>query len=447
MEEYLSTLLSQIRCKKAREWVGLEIRGHIEDQTGANITHGMEPEKALAAAVRDMGDPVEAGLSLDRIHRPKLSLQVLIIMIAITCLSLITHLIIGLSAETIGGYSSQHYITRSAVHILLGFAVMLLCYRLDYSFLARHARTIAIVFYGFLFLEIFFWGGIVHGARTFFSIAGLRVSLIQCLLFSVPLYGALLGRLQSQGYRGIVKACLWMLLPPFLGRCIPCMSQAMFIFFLMALLLTLAVAKGWFAIAKKRLFLIIFWSVILLLPVLYLVCGVVFQFFAVYQIDRIKNFFTSNEYNYIANLLRGYMGSARLFGSSNAVFEDYLPNYNQDYILTFMSSYYGIAAAFLICVLILFIGGKLLHLSLRQQNHRCGTLIGCGCGLVLLGSAVLNILENLGLLPLTQTFLPFFSSGGTGMIISYALTGIALSVYRYKDVLPPETFRGTKRLI
>ena len=67
----MEVLLEQIRCKRAWAMIEEEIRNHILDQAEANRQQGMEEEEALAEAVRDMGDPVEAGVALDRIHRPQ----------------------------------------------------------------------------------------------------------------------------------------------------------------------------------------------------------------------------------------------------------------------------------------------------------------------------------------------------------------------------------------
>ena len=63
MDEYLKTLLEQIRCKKARPYVKQEFQDHIEDQIEANMHAGMDREQAEREAVRDMGDPVETGIS------------------------------------------------------------------------------------------------------------------------------------------------------------------------------------------------------------------------------------------------------------------------------------------------------------------------------------------------------------------------------------------------
>ena len=44
MEEYLKTLLEQIRCKKAHASIYHEIRGHIEEQVADNIAEGMSKD-------------------------------------------------------------------------------------------------------------------------------------------------------------------------------------------------------------------------------------------------------------------------------------------------------------------------------------------------------------------------------------------------------------------
>lgn len=55
MEEYLKTLLEQIRCKKAHASIYHEIRGHIEEQVADNIAEDMSKDDALKAALNDMG--------------------------------------------------------------------------------------------------------------------------------------------------------------------------------------------------------------------------------------------------------------------------------------------------------------------------------------------------------------------------------------------------------
>ncbi len=50
-----------------------ELEDHIEDQKCDYMTEGMEPSEAEETAVLEMGDPVEVGIKMDRIHRPKMA--------------------------------------------------------------------------------------------------------------------------------------------------------------------------------------------------------------------------------------------------------------------------------------------------------------------------------------------------------------------------------------
>ena len=68
--EYMETLKEQIQNKRARSLVAEEIRGHIEEQAKEYQAEGMSKEDAEREAVRQMGDPVETGLSLIHISEP-----------------------------------------------------------------------------------------------------------------------------------------------------------------------------------------------------------------------------------------------------------------------------------------------------------------------------------------------------------------------------------------
>jgi len=58
MEEFIKTLTEQMRCARARDGVARELSDHILDQAEAYEQSGMERGKAVAKAVREMGDPV-----------------------------------------------------------------------------------------------------------------------------------------------------------------------------------------------------------------------------------------------------------------------------------------------------------------------------------------------------------------------------------------------------
>ena len=88
LDEYLDTVSEQIRYKKIRSTVVKELENHILDQAEAYEACGAFPEEAMERAVREMGDPVETGVSLDRIHRPQMSWGIVITIGLISLLSI-----------------------------------------------------------------------------------------------------------------------------------------------------------------------------------------------------------------------------------------------------------------------------------------------------------------------------------------------------------------------
>lgn len=66
-------------------------------------------------------------------------------------------------------------------------------------------------------------------------------------------------------------------------------------------------------------------------------------------------------------------------------------------------------------------------------------VMGFGCGMIILLNILLNLLGALGIIPPASSFLPFLSIGRSNILLCYALVGIIMSIYRYKDVYPKKS--------
>ena len=143
MDEYLKLLLEQIRCTKARPYIKQELQDHMEDQIAENMKAGMDHEQAEKEAVRDMGDPVETGISLDSIHRPQAAWKLLGIIIFISIAGVLIHAGISGKASENAVAGSDRYV----FHVMIGLAVMMILYLLDYTVLAKFSKIIAAVYW------------------------------------------------------------------------------------------------------------------------------------------------------------------------------------------------------------------------------------------------------------------------------------------------------------
>ena len=95
MHEYLEILKAQIRYVKVRDSVAKEVEDHIKDQAMAYRQSGMTESEATAEAVRQMGDPVAAGVELDRIHRPAMDWKLVAFVAVLSIIGLLVQYAFG----------------------------------------------------------------------------------------------------------------------------------------------------------------------------------------------------------------------------------------------------------------------------------------------------------------------------------------------------------------
>lgn len=422
MDEYLKILLDQIRCKKAWPYIKQELQDHMEDQIEANMSAGMNYEQAEKEAVRDMGDPVETGISLDSIHKPQIAWKLLVIIAFVSMIGVLIHT--GITGR-IGGnlaVASDRYI----IHVMIGFMVMMFLYLLDYTVLARFSKIIAAILLLICFVTLLF-GGTINGSKYFLILPGNELVPV-LMLFYIPIYGAVIYKYHGQGYKGLMKTIAWMLIPVALVCRLPAITIAGVMLISMLIMLTIAVQKGWFTVQRKK--------VICGLWVSFLTCPVIVAFaiylkngLAEYQMERVHAVFSGESF------LHSFWKTNKLVGKSGTDITENLPKFNTDYILTYLSSVYGTIAAILLCCIVAVLILAVFNTAMKQKNQ-LGMMMGCGCGIVFLVSFLLNVLENIGIFPQTTTFLPFLSAGGSYIIVSYGLMGIVLSTYRYKNIYP-----------
>lgn len=88
MCEYIEAATSQIRARRARDMVARELEAHIEDQAAYYKEQGMSEAQAEQEAVRQMGNPVEVGISMDQIHRPRTDWKMILMLVFLCGLGL-----------------------------------------------------------------------------------------------------------------------------------------------------------------------------------------------------------------------------------------------------------------------------------------------------------------------------------------------------------------------
>ena len=193
MNEYLSQVTDQIRCQKVHKAVRAELQAHLEDQAEAYESEGMSADEAMEKAVLEMGDPVETGVSLDRVHRPHMEWSALLLVGVIGIFSVILYMFAPFDYnEDIQNMS--WYGMRQLVFTVAGYAVMLLVCRLDYSILDRFGTLVAGIVVALMLLATQF-GLTVNGATyclyedSNHGIAVVVCSIVRVCTLSLPWTG------------------------------------------------------------------------------------------------------------------------------------------------------------------------------------------------------------------------------------------------------------------
>lgn len=428
MEEYIKKLLEQIRCEKAHSGIEAEIRSHIEDQIEDNMACGMDREEAEKAAVADMGDPVEAGVSLDRIHKPKVAWGMIGLMAVISIIGIVIHNLMGTDTDDMGYYLSH----MSNVMYILGFIIMVIIYYIDYTAIARISKMLGAAMIAAC-VYCMFWGVYINGARVWISLLHFTISIDSLMLLYVPIYAGIMYQYRNTGLGGFIKSILWMVCPVVILIRLPCLTTAIILVVSMLTLLTLAIINGWFKIHKIAS-LICIWGGFVALP---LITGAVMylgSMLADYQINRIKAFLSNTgDANYLTNILRNTFYNSKFIGDSGADVVNTVPSYNSNYIFTYIAATYGAMVAVLIGCVLAALVISIFAIALRQKNQ-LGMMMGCGSGMAIMVTTVINILVNIGLLPPTRTILPLISGGGSMILVMYILVGIVLCIYKYKNI-------------
>ncbi len=130
------------------------------------------------------------------------------------------------------------------------------------------------------------------------------------------------------------------------------------------------------------------------------------------------------------------IGSGGLFGlglgSSRQKFL-YLPEPQNDFVFAIVCEEIGLIGALIILIIFALLVWRGITLSLRSKD-RFGKLLGIGLSAQIGLQVVLNILVITDWLPNTGISLPFFSYGGSSLIMLLAQMGIILSISRTANI-------------
>ncbi len=434
---YLEQVRAQIRWKRAQPALLQELETHLLDQRDACMAADMTAEEAEREALRQMGDPVETGAALDRVHRPRpqWGLLALIVVLAVVCCVLrvwLTEDFLTGGMLTDRALLLRNFIIRNALGLAAGLAVLTGCYLADVSVFTAHGKA---VFAAAMLCVVELT---VHPPMR---VSGVSLFARYIAIMLPTAYACWLCAFRSRGWRGICMAAAGGLLALGVTAAIPYILGFV-VFAVTADVLLLAAAwEDWFGIGRKRTLALLGLGNLAVLGLAWFLIRV--RGLGAYRLTMA--FHPEMEPyagGYQALSVRGILQGVQLWGQGtlpSTVRDGSLlyaaPALDSDFLLTNLLYRLGWIPFFL------FMAGFVLLLiwvavrCLRQRGCM-GRLVALSVAVVLGLQALLSVAANLGFVLLPAHFPLLMGCWNTN--IDLALLGLALSVFRGAE-LPQRT--------
>lgn len=429
LEEYLGTVREQVRWKRARDGATQELRTHLLDQRDAYLEQGMDEEAATKESVRQMGDPVEVGVALDRVHRPKPQWGLLALVGVLLCMGYGAQLLLrDVALASPNNLEETFYESRWLVGAVIGVVLLFAVYFLDYTLLARRPL-------------LCYWAGVLILIGVFnrsHRINGRYFEIQFWMLLAPVLLAVLIYAMRGKRWFGLLVSIGGSALLAGLALLIPNITIALLVFGAGVLMTILSVWRGWMGLPVKRTMTGI--GIFLFLFVLWLwACVVTSEYVSRRLQMAIDPAQDPLGYGYHALAVRSLLSDAKWIGQGDVTFMGYrsaelmLPEIASSTLLTWVIHRLGWAAGIaLIGVFVLLLG----WMARKALKHRgmLGSLIALAVVFTLAVQVGSFVLFNLGLPLLGIISLPLVSYGHWAMLANMVLIGLALSVFREESL-------------
>ena len=318
------------------------------------------------------------------------------------------------------------YVKQQGLFFIVGIVIMLVCSKINLNFLKKKANLIlGICFLLLVLVLIPGIGTIRNGSRSWFGIGGFGIQPSEFAKLGLIIFTAKYLAHNQKNMGDVKKGAL----PIFL---------VIGVFFL---LIMLEPDFGTAMVMALTLIALIFISGLKIsffvkLGILGLAGIVALIIAAPYRMARIISFLNpwsdplGSGYQIIQSLYA--IGPGGLLGQgflNSRQKHFYLPEPQTDFIFSIISEEFGFLGVLIVCGFFFFIFYRMLKIALRS-NDLFQKYLTFGLAFGILIQAALNLAVVVGLIPVTGVTLPFFSYGGSSLLISMISVGLVLNVSR-----------------
>lgn len=318
------------------------------------------------------------------------------------------------------------YIKQQGLFFLVGILVMLFSSKISLDFLKKKANLILIGCFLLLVLVLIPGiGSIRNGSRSWFGIGGFGIQPSEFAKLGLIIFTAKYLARNQKNMSDVKKGALpiflvigvfffLIMLEPDFGTAMVIALTLIALIFVSGLKISFFVKLGVLGLAG--------------------IVGLIVA--APYRMARIVSFLNpwsdplGSGYQIIQSLYA--IGPGGLLGQgflNSRQKHFYLPEPQTDFIFSIISEEFGFLGVVIVCGFFFFIFYRMLRIALRS-NDLFQKYLAFGLAFGIFIQAALNLAVVVGLIPVTGVTLPFFSYGGSSLLISMLSVGLVLNVSR-----------------
>ena len=327
--------------------------------------------------------------------------------------------------------SPYYFVIRQAAYCAVGFGLMLLLSRFDYSRLREwRAGLYGVMIAGILL--VYALGSVSRGSKRavelpFFQ---LQTSELAKILLIVTLSAFVVDRMrQLQDKETTSRVMLLALFPAMLVIAQPDLGTGL-VFISIALATLFVAGTKWTHFAA-----LVALGALAVVVVLAAAPAVGLEVLKPYQVDRLTAFVNPAEspaeegYQQTQSLVA--VGAGGKTGRGEAATQtklDFLPEHHTDFIFSVVGEEFGFMGAAMVLSLFALLIWRCLRI-LTMSKNLYGTLIAGGIVAMLMHQIFVNVGMTIGIMPITGVTLPLMSYGGSSMLATFMALGLLQSIH------------------
>lgn len=441
IKNFIEKVCNEIKYKPVRKEISEELQTHIEEIKQNNIKNGMQEKEAEEKAINQMGEAEEIGKKLNKIHKPKLDWQLLILIII-----LITYgLIISILKET---STNDTYITKTIFNIIIGLIIGIAIYFFDYRKIKKCSNLIYIIATIIMILPFMKIASYHVNGMPYIRIfnIGIMPSTITLPLYILAFVGTIVDynnkikiiNIEDNKItinKELIKIILMVTISLILMIAISTLTNAIILAAIYTIIATIKILQTnqnkWKKIA-------IMYATIILISIILIT--LIYGGTHAFRFNRILASFNPEidpqGAGYTGMLQKEIIENARLIGEADTKVissGEYIISLDTNYTFIYLLGKTGIIISSILVLTIILTSIKLIK-NAKNIKEQYGKYIIIGLSSLYIIQSIASVLMNINLGIQTNINIPFVSYGGVYFIINVINIAIILSIYRRKDI-------------